>query len=155
MTSSRVLPAQLISCLSEAPNIATCYARGGGLFPDFIEQVTAYVRDMDAMYVISWQYWFRKLADRMPLPVMKPGNEEEFDDGEADCQCAQAAQTPATPASTKKSPKKRPKPQDPGTSEEDEVEQVKPNKSKANQKDNTPTATFESNILPSGYVSRN
>ena len=55
MTSSPVLPAQLISCLSEAPNIATCYTGRAGLFPHFFELVTANVRDMDAMYVISWQ----------------------------------------------------------------------------------------------------
>ena len=37
MTSSPVLLAQFISCLSEAPNIATCYTGCAGLFPDFIE----------------------------------------------------------------------------------------------------------------------
>ena len=53
MTSSPVLQAQLISCLSEAPNVATCYMGCAGLFPDFIEQVTSNVQDMDAMYAVS------------------------------------------------------------------------------------------------------
>ena len=99
------------------------------------------------MYVISWQDRFPKLAHCMPVSVMKPGDEEEFDDdGEADSDCVQAAWTPATPTSTKKSPKKRPKPQDSGTSEEDEVEQVKPKKSEAKKKDITPTTTFQNRV---------
>ena len=62
MTRSPVLLAQFISCPSEALNIATAYMGCAGLFPDFIAQVTANFRDMDAIYVISWQDWFPKLA---------------------------------------------------------------------------------------------
>ena len=58
MTSSPVLLAQPISCLLETPNVATYYTGRAGLFPDFIEQVTANVQDMDAVYIINWQEWF-------------------------------------------------------------------------------------------------
>ena len=79
--TSCILPAQLISCLSEAPNVATCYIGCAGVFLDFIEQVTSNMHDMDAMYVISWEDWFPILSHSMPVSVMRPGDEVEGDDG--------------------------------------------------------------------------
>ena len=106
MTSSPILPAQLISCLSEAPNVATCYTGCAGLFPNFIEQVALNVHDMDAMYVVTCEDWFPKLSHCMPVSVMKPGDEDEGDDdreGESDSGQPVDPPTPQPPG-TKRPP---------------------------------------------------
>ena len=119
MTSSPVQPAQLISCLSEAPNVATYYTDRAGLFTDFIGHVTSNVQDMDAMYVVSWGDWFPKSSQCMPVSVMKPGDEDECDDdGEGRSDSGLLVEPPAL--GNKKTPTKLTKPQDPGSSDDEE-----------------------------------
>ena len=108
MTSSPILPAQLISCLSKAPNVATCYTGRAGRFPDFIEQVTLNFEDMDAMYVVSWKERFPKLSHCMPVSIMKPGDEDDGDDeGEGESDSGQAVDPPPRPKATRRPPSLR------------------------------------------------
>ena len=75
-----VLPAQSISCLSEAPNVATCYTGRVPILPDFMEHVTLNVQDMDATCVISWEASFPSPWHCMPVSVMIRGYDDEGDD---------------------------------------------------------------------------
>ena len=75
-----VLPAQLLSCLSESPCIAACFTARRGLFGEFCEQLAAYAQEMDCVYLMNWDARLPRIKDRFPIGVQKPGD----DDGEMD-----------------------------------------------------------------------
>ena len=71
ITSSPVVPAQLMSFLPEAPNVTTCCTGHAGRFPDLIAQVISNVQDIDAMYVVR-EDMFPKLSHCMPVSLRNP-----------------------------------------------------------------------------------
>ena len=82
LTASAVLPAQLLSCLPESPCVAACFTGRQGLFNEFCEQLAAYVREMDCVYLVNWDAWMPRIRDCMPVVVQRPGDGEDEEGGD-------------------------------------------------------------------------